>query len=669
MKYQVLNHIFQGIEIFSKLEDQDFLTHLKDFLEEYEINGLQADIISKIEDEDDKQEMLEFFRNFKEVLSKAASKSEVLHFMADNFSASLKPEIGSQDEKQLQEKLSLEARRANFLALFLQIPEEKLQETQNGKTILHRIIGAPIAFGRELTLEVIARSGDLSRYSTKSPNSSASQDFSLLQDEQQSLLEYFIAQAGFGEETKFVSEIAIALLEKGCKFEFEHSTNPDNLNNLLHSRSIKSGLAQNLCLYFITKHQDSSLFFEVLRYYDAVERQSLDQSRRDSRSSSRASSSFQGVFGGYAALRKDLLTACQRVISETVANGAINIGKDPKKQETIPAFLLRKTEKNEENNLIQSLWTYLQRRDNILQLKPELFLQQDYLGFSFLHRIVDSRNAQLLSFAIAKIQESQYQSQVTEILNLRNNSGRNAFHLACINGFDNAILTLAPISEVNEVDSNGRTPLMDAVANGKMVSVRKLLEIPEIDIEAQKSLRRPIFSAVKNNQESIAVFLLENGANPNAISIVVDDEGEKHDVLPIQQAIENQNFELVQSLVKYGATIRDEMGNYLRHFQEYFETLSQEQKSEIAKAEKYAMINESLKNPVLRLIANPQENSVDAEMLRRMQDLAQKNRFDKAFEFYHQKLEEKRDALTPSPTFTALSASVSRVSSTDSKHH
>ena len=106
----------------------------------------------------------------------------------------------------------------------------------------------------------------------------------------------------------------------------------------------------------------------------------------------------------------------------------------------------------------------------------------------------------------------------------------------------------APDFNIAFVRNDGETILSAAVKNNQANVVKRLLSLPgyKAIIDQQDSYGYiPLYSAVNNRNKTIAIMLLEKGANPDASS--------KDGLTPLHKAVALQIPEFVKILLKFNA--------------------------------------------------------------------------------------------------------------------
>lgn len=128
--------------------------------------------------------------------------------------------------------------------------------------------------------------------------------------------------------------------------------------------------------------------------------------------------------------------------------------------------------------------------------------------------------------------------------------GRTALHAATIKGHSDVVKVLleCPTIDVNLVDAAKRTALHMAVGNGRADIVRLLLYACGIHVNAVDGfVRTPLFEAVRDNKVEIAAILLaDQRVNAGAWFLAKT---------PLHKAIDNCNFEMVETLLSSNAGV------------------------------------------------------------------------------------------------------------------
>ncbi|KAJ4850858.1 hypothetical protein Tsubulata_032858 [Turnera subulata] len=111
-------------------------------------------------------------------------------------------------------------------------------------------------------------------------------------------------------------------------------------------------------------------------------------------------------------------------------------------------------------------------------------------------------------------------------------------------------------------DAEGRTPLHAAAASGKTHVCKYLLEQLKLDVDLRDGRvdvinllfagRTPLFCAIIGNHHPTAVYLLEYGANPNAVNAI--------GATPFHLAAHQGHKKLLQLLIAKGAEIDADFG-------------------------------------------------------------------------------------------------------------
>ena len=118
---------------------------------------------------------------------------------------------------------------------------------------------------------------------------------------------------------------------------------------------------------------------------------------------------------------------------------------------------------------------------------------------------------------------------------------------AAAGNIDNVRLLIKGSINVNDKNSLGSTPLVDAAWNGRRDVVMLLLD-EKADINgANTNFMTPIFAAVSQKHEDVSITLLERGANAN----LANSSG----VVPLMEAAWQGNSKLVSLLVTKGANV------------------------------------------------------------------------------------------------------------------
>ena len=448
-----------------------------------------------------------------------------------------------------------------------------------GKTIPHKMVGIPMAFGRELLL--------LAAQKTKDPSQ---------------LLEYLLTEKGYGKDFLDVGEVAITLLEKGAQMDLDLYVDERTkrvaenkiLSLLLQNRAIESKLTERLCNYFIENKQDAYLIFQLIRYQDR--QQGFSRMRMSSQTSfdsvsSRASSSSGAGAASFG--NDEVLEMFKAVIRKALENKAINSAQDKmddpdshevfrqdlskieKSSQTIPEFLLQQSAPERVGGLPKSetaakLWTEIQKSDNLDKLLPEV-----YEHGTFLHQIIAARSQIFLKKALDKIDQLP-EARRREIFSRKDEDGRTPFHLACTMGYDYAIEKLYSEQVFQMEDDLGATPLMQIINTpGYANSLNVLLE-KRIDVESES----PLIIAILKGQESMTEALLKYGANPNAVHNI---RGVK--TTPLKTAVEERNNRVLEALIGHGVNLRKADGEYVDEYLDY-KTSSEEVYTKLDAAEK-----------------------------------------------------------------------------------
>lgn len=592
---------------------------------------------------------------------------------------------------------SLEMRRVS-LQNFLSIADESLfvYMTNPPKSLLHKMVGVPMTFGAELLKLAIERTPDVKDYSIYSVSGNGSRNSQEVFEESElfeanarkySLLEYFIREEGAKEDEKSseLNDVAIMLAEKGCIID------PDNdevIEYLFRPRAINSGLTAQLCNYFITKGE-ADLFFAMVNLasprhedrsrpsrrislfnYQGSSRSSSVAASVTSRSSSRQSASDRAL------MFKKIHDIFEGAIENALEIGVINKAKSSKTNESIPAFLLRRNtefdNKGAKDYMEQMLWNYMQAAHNIEKLNIELFKNNSDYG-TMLHQAARIPTATIVN-AFANIINNSSEDR-DEIYGAKDSKGRTPFHLACEKGFDGAIKVLMKYSPVNELDGSHRTPLIAAIVNGKAVSVEKLLSCDKIDIESKDSPMRPLCAAVMHRQETIAKALLEKGANPNAVSYIVDDNGGRYTTCLEEALRVSSNHTNIQILVRYGAKTKDGNGNYIAQYLAYKrdpknkEFLAKLEEAEKDAAQTEADFVESIQKTIKNLREFQEEIGFSEEVLVKMEEEAKNGDYRKAFDIYNEEMSKQKIEKSHGERGGSSTPHSSRPSSITSSHH
>lgn len=90
----------------------------------------------------------------------------------------------------------------------------------------------------------------------------------------------------------------------------------------------------------------------------------------------------------------------------------------------------------------------------------------------------------------------------------------------------------------------------------------------KVDIESSKTEVRPLYRAVKENKEGVTRLLLENGANPNATSLVINGVSTEYKT-PLEAACEGENSTIIKLLVLSSANVKDGYGQYFSYYLQY----------------------------------------------------------------------------------------------------
>lgn len=140
----------------------------------------------------------------------------------------------------------------------------------------------------------------------------------------------------------------------------------------------------------------------------------------------------------------------------------------------------------------------------------------------------------------------------------RDKNGNTPFSL-CLDQNDSIIKAVLG-TDTTISDSDGNTPLHIAVKNNKSGSMLKMLIGTGYPIDTRNSDGyTPLGIAVEKNFKPLAKILLESGANP---FIQIDSKGNNAALI----ALQNNNDEILASIVKYAGTITDIQGNTILHY-------------------------------------------------------------------------------------------------------
>lgn len=139
-------------------------------------------------------------------------------------------------------------------------------------------------------------------------------------------------------------------------------------------------------------------------------------------------------------------------------------------------------------------------------------------------------------------------------LNIKNNDGNTALHLAALRGYIAIVkILLEKGVEINAKNNWGETALYLATSKGDAATVQELLD-KGADINAKNNWGvTPLFMAVSKGYSSIVQILLTSGADVNAR----DNDGKT----VLMEATEKGYTDIVEALLKEGAEVNVE-SNY-----------------------------------------------------------------------------------------------------------
>ncbi len=430
-----------------------------------------------------------------------------------------------------EEKKAIAVVRNQAVAHFLSIDGGKKYFNQlgdRGRLPIVSMLSNFMFWDKDLILNVIRNTDNIKDY--KVPTSFSG-------DPDPTLLEYFLTQQSFGESTKHAGEVAMALLSRGCDIDFE---NKKNLQNLSSGRAIESDLTLNLLQYFINRGDPIPLFYLISEADSSCREPAAGSSSRRSSVSSMSSGIISTV---------SLIEAlAKRIITTNLDNSAINSVRAPVRSLygaiSIPCFFLERDTHGDRYPVSKRIWQYIQAKARIEKLTPQIFVHDKF----FLHAIVASNNALLLSFAIQKIDQIEVIEDRNQIYQNQKND-ISPLELACKLGYDHAIEGL--FDKSNNDDIEGGLEL--CAKEGKAVSLQLLVKKIK-DAKKEINMDKALLHAILSHRETITSFLLDNNADLNCrVSIAIDDENVKN-ISPLEVAILMDNFDLVSGLIERGAS-------------------------------------------------------------------------------------------------------------------
>ncbi|XP_065839246.1 death-associated protein kinase 1-like isoform X2 [Oscarella lobularis] len=135
-------------------------------------------------------------------------------------------------------------------------------------------------------------------------------------------------------------------------------------------------------------------------------------------------------------------------------------------------------------------------------------------------------------------------------LHAKNKHGENALHLACKNRHGakvaHCLISSGLISD--ELDYNGRTPLMNACSSGLLLIVRLLAESDEFSLNQKNRMGQSLLHlACISGHDDVSQFLIERGA--------ITDERDEMGYTPLARACQNGLLVAVKYLVKMGHSV------------------------------------------------------------------------------------------------------------------
>ncbi len=478
---------------------------------------------------------------------------------------------------------------------FCNRPENKeylTKRDEKGNSIAQIMVGLQKVYGKDLILAVLRNTQNVQSYRCSSPRIS---EVNLHEDHTSfdsllslevggdSLLDYMICQKAYDQD---VAELAVEMLRMGISLNV---CNHKVIAALLEGRALhregaassfggvvvkkNPSLTEELCNFFIDEKREADLFFELIR---SLQQREKGHSAASSRSSSvsafspgrRSNSAGEGLMTA----TKDAECVLKEVLKHCLENGSINVARETLgRKESIPTFLLRRSGKRGEDGRAVSsssveLWRFLQAAERIRKLTPDVFKDVGPEG-NLLFEIIKycERNISLFRAALNIIMTDP---DPAEILKLVDKKQRTALFLACQEGWDEAIEAMYDPVLIEDMDFVGDTPLGIIAAKGFVKSCAILLR-KGVDIESSQSRTRPLYNAVAKNKEGVAYLLLENGANSNALSLVIHDGFFTKYKTALEAACEGENSTMVKLLVLKSANVKDKNGQYFPYYLQY----------------------------------------------------------------------------------------------------
>ncbi len=428
-----------------------------------------------------------------------------------------------------QEKKSISMVRNKAVAHFLSFDDSRKyfnQLGERGKLPIVRMLSNFMFWDKEIMLGAISCTDNVEKYRVPT---SFSSDFD------STLLEYFLAQQSFGGHTIHAGEVAEALLIRGCEIDFE---NKKNIQNLSSERAIQSKLTFNVLQHYIDQKNPDPLFYLIRETDNSCREVAATYSRKSS-----ASSMSSGTIAA-AALVESL---AKEIINTNLDSSKINSVTAPARSThgaiSIPCFFLERDNNRDRYPVSSRIWRHIQAKARIEKLTPEIFERDQF----FLHTIVASNNALLLSFAIQKIGQIEGVEDRKRIYqNKKNNTS--PFELACKLGYDYAIEELFDKADNDDIEGG----LELCAQEGKAVSLHLLVsKIKDANLDI--NMDRALLYAILSNRETIASFLLDNKADLNCRALMAVDDESVQNISPLEAAILMDNFDLVAGLINRGA--------------------------------------------------------------------------------------------------------------------